>query len=121
MSLSTLHIFNSKKSKCSVTHLEALAAFWALINFKDIILGYSITVYTDYFAVTQLFQSRNLTECLARWSVTVYQFKSTLKYLAGKSHSVANDLSHNIPIDTATEIANFSLIVLRNAQREDPP
>ncbi len=56
---------------CSVTNLEALAVVWALKHFRDIIYNYPITVYTDHTAVTQLFNSKNLTGCLARWYLTI--------------------------------------------------
>ncbi len=36
------------ESKYGVTHLEALAVVWALKHFRDIIVGYPITVYTLY-------------------------------------------------------------------------
>ncbi len=48
-------MLTSAESKDSVTHLEALAAVWALQHFRDIIFGYPVTVYTDHTAVTQRF------------------------------------------------------------------
>ncbi len=46
------HMLSSAESKYSVTHLEALRVVWALQHFRDIILGYPVTVYTDHTAVT---------------------------------------------------------------------
>ncbi len=60
-------VLNSAESKYSVTHLEALAAVWALKHFRNIIYGYPITIYTDHSAVKQLFSGKNLTGRLARW------------------------------------------------------
>ncbi len=51
-------VLNFAESKYSVTHLEALAVVWDLKHFRDIIYGYSITVYTDHSAVTQLFNGK---------------------------------------------------------------
>ncbi len=36
----------------STTHLETAAVVWGLTHFKDIIVGYKITVLTDHSAVT---------------------------------------------------------------------
>ncbi len=49
------------ESNYSVTQQETLAVVWALKHFRDIILGYPITVYTDHAAVTELFKGKNLT------------------------------------------------------------
>ncbi len=78
----------ASESKCSVTHLEALAVVWALKHLKDIIFGYPITVwalkhlkdiifgypitvYTDHTAVTQLIHGKNHTGHLDRWYLTI--------------------------------------------------
>ncbi len=86
-------VLNSAKSKYSVTCLEALAVVWALKHFRGIVYGYSITVYTDHSAVTQLFSGKNLTGCIAGWYLTVMQFEPTIKYLPGKANTVADALS----------------------------
>ncbi len=61
-------VLTSAESKYRVTHLEALAVVWVLQHFRDIILGYPATVYTDHIAVTKLFHGKNFTRHLARWS-----------------------------------------------------
>ncbi len=60
-------VLNSGEFKYSVTHIGELAVVWGLKHFRDIIYNYPITVYTDYTAVTQLFNGKNLTGRLARW------------------------------------------------------
>ncbi len=55
----------------SVTHQETLAVVRALKHFRDIILGYPITVFMDHAAVTELFKGRDLTGRLARWYLTI--------------------------------------------------
>ncbi len=42
------------ESDYSVTHQETLTIVWALQHFRDIILDYPITVYTDHAAVVDL-------------------------------------------------------------------
>ncbi len=46
---------NQAESNYSVSHEETLAVVWALKHFRDIILGYPITVFTDHAAVSELF------------------------------------------------------------------
>ncbi len=53
------------ESNYSVTHQETLAVVWALKHFRDFILGYPMTIYTDHAAVTELFKGKNLTGRLA--------------------------------------------------------
>ncbi len=55
------HTLNQAEANYSVTHQETLAIVWALKHFKNIILGYPITVLTDHAPVTELFMGRNLT------------------------------------------------------------
>ncbi len=59
-------VFHSVEANYSVMHQKALAVVWALTHFRDLILGYSITVFTDHAAVTNLFKGRNLSGRLAR-------------------------------------------------------
>ncbi len=64
----------------SVTHLEILAVVWALKHFRDIIMRYKITVYTDHSPIAEIFKGRNLSGRLARWCLTI-QTDSTIKAL----------------------------------------
>ncbi len=59
-------VLNSAEATYSVTHQEALAVVWALTHFRDLILDYSITVFTDHATVTNVFKERNLSGRLAR-------------------------------------------------------
>ncbi len=114
------HMLSDAESHYSVTHLEALAVIWALKHFRDIIYGYSITVYTDHSTVTQLFKGKNLSGRLACWFLTIEEFNPVLKYLPGKANLVANALSRNVPVASVETIHNFSLQDLSIAQRSDP-
>ncbi len=114
-------VLTSAESKYSVTHLEALAVVWVLKHFLSRHhFWLSVTVFTDHIAVTQLFQSKNLTGRSARWFLTIQQFEPTLKNLPGRANTVADSLSRNILVAALAPISNFSTFELLTAQRQYP-
>ncbi len=83
---------NQAEVSYSVTLQDTLTIIWALKHFRDIILRYPITVFTDHAPVTELFKGRNLTGRFARWYLTIQEFGPTFKYLPGRANIVADSL-----------------------------
>ncbi len=85
---------NQAETNYSVTHQETLAIVWALKYFRDIIVEYPTTAFTDHAPVTELFKGRNLTGRLARWYITVHGFGKKVKL--GAYVVVARDLGAHL-------------------------
>ena len=115
-------VLNAAESNYSTTELETLAVVWALRHYRDIVLGYDITVYTDHAAVCEIFKTKNLTGKIARWYCTIQEFSPRFKYLPGRANVVADALSRNTPVGAVvgppTPMPNFTLQELGIAQRK---
>ena len=86
-------LFSATERRYSVTEREALAVTWALRKFRDICLGYKVTILTDHQPVTNLFRNKNLSGKLARWFLQVQEFEPIIKYIPGSSNTIADALS----------------------------
>ncbi|MEL7196586.1 MAG: RNase H-like domain-containing protein, partial [Bacteroidota bacterium] len=86
-------LLSDTEEKYSVTEKEALAVVWALRKFRDLILGYPVTILTDHKPLLGLFRGRNFQGKLARWYLQVQEVDPTLKYIPGPTNIIADALS----------------------------
>ena len=115
-------LLNSAERNYSVTNREALAVVWALRHFRDLILGYPIHVFTDHYAVTELFKGKNLAGKFARWQLTVQEYNPSFSHIPGKANTVADALSHNVAPVTVLDVSHSlpTLEEIRPLQHSDP-
>ena len=59
-------------------------------EFRNILLGHQITVYTNHKNLT--YKTSN-TERVMRWRLILEEFGSELKYIKGENNVVSNDFS----------------------------
>ncbi len=100
----TLH---KAESDYSTTHLEALAVVWALRHFRDIIYSYEIRVRSDHAAVVELFNTKSLTDELARCNPMLQDFNPSFSHVPGAVNNVADALSRYIGVVEDTDIDQY--------------
>ena len=81
-----------------------------LKEFRNILLGHQITVYTDHKNLT--YKSFD-TERVMRWCLILEEFGPELKYIKGENNVVANPLSR-LEMSDNQEILNISEIYFYN-------
>jgi transposase InsO family protein len=86
---------------------EMLSVVEALKEFRTMILGYSIHIYTDHKNWTHDKIYRNAR--VLRWQMEIEDFGPTFHYIKGEKNSVADALSR-LPIDPVSEDEGFNLI-----------
>ena len=72
---------NSSQQNYTTTEKELLFIVASLKEFRNILLGQPIKVYTDHKNITY----KNLnTECVMRWRLIIKEFGPEIKYIKGK-------------------------------------
>jgi hypothetical protein len=95
---------NSAQQNYTVTEKELLSIVATLKEFRNILLGQQITVFTDHKNLTY----RNFnTERVMRWRLVLEEFGPDLQCIKGENNVVADALSR-LDIDDEQEIFNVS-------------
>ena len=81
---------NSAQQNYTTTEKELLSIVATLKEFRNIILRYQITVYTDHKNLT--YKNFN-TESVIRWRLILEKFGPELKYIKGENNVVSDALS----------------------------
>ena len=95
---------NSAQKNYTVTEKELLSIVETLKEFRNILLGMQITVYTDHKNLT--YKNFN-TERVMRWRLVLEEFGPELVYLKGESNVVADALSR-LDIKEPDELFNLN-------------
>ena len=95
---------NSAQQNYTVTEKELLSIVATLKEFRNILLGQQITVFTDHKNLT--YKNFN-TERVMRWRLVLEEFGPDLQYIKGERNVVADALSR-LEIDDNQEIFNIS-------------
>ena len=81
---------NTAQQNYTTTEKEILSIVETLKDFRNILLGHQITVYTDH---KNLIYTNFNTERVIRWRLILEEFGSELKYIRGENNVVADALS----------------------------
>ena len=81
---------NPAQTRYTTTERELLAIVETLKEFRNILLGHEIRVYTDHKNLT--YKTQN-TERVMRWRLLIEEFSPDLVYLQGEKNIVADALS----------------------------
>ena len=95
---------NSAQQNYTVTEKELLSIVATLKEFRNILLGQQITVFTDHKNLTC---TNFNTERVMRWRLVLEEFGPDLQYIKGENNVVADALSR-LDIDDEQEIFNVS-------------
>ena len=82
---------NSAQQNYTTTHKEHLSIVETLKEFRNILLGHQIRVYTDHKNLT--YKHFN-TEHVMRWRLILEEFGPELKYIKVENNFIAESLSH---------------------------
>ena len=84
---------NPAQRNYSATKLEALALVFSLETYRNIILNYPITVFSDHRPLTGIMKKKTKDACINRWTLMCQEYAIDLQYLPGKNNVIADALS----------------------------
>ena len=100
---------NSAQTRYTTTERELLAIVETLKEFRNILLGHQIRVYTDHKNLT--YNTSNI-ERVVRWRLIIEEFGPELLYIKGTKNIVADalsrlDITTNQPLDDVNDNAEL--------------
>jgi hypothetical protein len=96
---------NPAQTRYTVTELELLSIIETLKEFRNILLGQRIQVYTDHLNLTHVNFN---TERVMRWRLILEEYGPELLYVKGEQNVVADALSR-LPIADTTDTDTYDL------------
>ena len=106
---------NSAQHNYTTTEKELISVVETLKEFRNILLGHQITVYTDHKNLT--YKNFN-TERVMRWRLILKEFGPELKYIKGENNGVAEALSR---LEKSNNQEIFNISELYGYDEEDMP
>jgi hypothetical protein len=92
------------QTRYTVTELELLAIVETLREYKCILLGHLITIYTDHKNLTF---SNFTTDRVTRWRLIVEEYGPNIVYLPGKHNIIADALSRLPKLEETQDESTF--------------
>ena len=101
------------QTRYTTTERELLAIVETLKEYRNILLGQNITVFTDHKNLT----TKNfIIDRVMRWRLLLEEYGPELKYLEGHKNIVADALSRLNIKTTETELKDLQFLLLLNAE-----
>ncbi|WP_165351361.1 ribonuclease H family protein, partial [Enterobacter cloacae complex sp. 2DZ2F20B] len=86
----------------STIEKECLAVVWAINYFKIYLIGVHFTIYTDHRPLKYLLSMKNPSSRLARWAMSLTDYRFTIEYRPGKHNHVDSLTRLDYPLDPVT-------------------
>lgn len=99
----------STEERYSIVEKELYAIIKSLENFRELIQGFHIIIFTDNMNI--IYHTKNITKRIHRWKVLMNEFNFDLKHISSKENTVADLLSRQFLIkanDECNELQNYS-------------
>ena len=100
----TSRLLSKAEKNYTTTEKEALAMVYAVNKFRHYLLDNRFILYVDHLALQYLVNKPQVSGRLARWLLLFLEFDFKVIYKPGKTHGVADALSHNEGAELATGI-----------------
>ena len=83
----------SRETRYSVIEKECLGVVWTITKFSRYLFGNHFTIETDHKPLTVLQTSKSINNRVARWALTLQEYKFTIRPIPGADNTLADVLS----------------------------